>query len=270
MRWLASLHQSLLPKPASTLCPQKEEVATSSKARNRKQVKKVPFLDYLLSLGKQATSTDGKNRKKKLEGSEESGAGDLKLSDGDNNNIDPIKSLHPLIWNLFCKLWPCECKTKYVSHFSDEQTIQLNGQLSRKRGLVAACNECVAIILQELHHTQSKNRTKALKFLSALVDVDPKIFHFDSIKQVIKAKLSDKSIAVRESAVDLVGKYMLALPFSDFAANETEYLQMLMKRIKDSGVSVRKRVIQILQELCCLLSNGMFAHSNAIAKQNNK
>ena len=51
--------------------------------------------------------------------------------------------------------------------------------------------------------------------------------------------------SVREAAVDLIGRFILTRPE---VANQ--YYKMLTERILDTGVSVRKRVIKILRDLC--------------------
>ena len=50
----------------------------------------------------------------------------------------------------------------------------------------------------------------------------------------------DQSTAVREAAVDLVGKFVLSRP-----ELIDKYYDMLSARILDTGVSVRKRVIKV-------------------------
>jgi cohesin loading factor subunit SCC2 len=51
----------------------------------------------------------------------------------------------------------------------------------------------------------------------------------------------DQSTAVREAAVDLVGKFVLSRP-----ELIDKYYTMLSARILDTGVSVRKRVIKVV------------------------
>jgi cohesin loading factor subunit SCC2 len=59
------------------------------------------------------------------------------------------------------------------------------------------------------------------------------------------AKFLQSPISVREAAIDLIGKFVLTRPE---VANH--YYKMLTERILDTGVSVRKRVIKILRDLC--------------------
>lgn len=55
----------------------------------------------------------------------------------------------------------------------------------------------------------------------------------------------DHATSVREAAVDLVGKFVLSRP-----ELISKYYEMLSARILDTGVSVRKRVIKILKDIC--------------------
>lgn len=88
-------------------------------------------------------------------------------------------------------------------------------------------------------------RTKAMKCLTSIVEVDPSILKRKDMQVGVSQKLLDIAISVREAAVDLVGKYVLSSP--DLI---DQYYEMLSKRILDTGVSVRKRVIKILRDIC--------------------
>lgn len=88
-------------------------------------------------------------------------------------------------------------------------------------------------------------RTKAMKCLALIVEVDPSILKRKDMQIGVSQKFLDTSISVREAAVDLVGKYVLNSP--DLII---QYYDMLSKRILDTGVSVRKRVIKILRDIC--------------------
>ena len=88
-------------------------------------------------------------------------------------------------------------------------------------------------------------RTKALKCLTEIVSVDPTILSQDIIAKSIQRRMQDTATSVREAAVDLIGRFILTRPE---VANQ--YYKMLTERILDTGVSVRKRVIKILRDLC--------------------
>ncbi|KAL4249287.1 Sister chromatid cohesion protein [Abortiporus biennis] len=85
-------------------------------------------------------------------------------------------------------------------------------------------------------------RTKALKALGQIVTSDPSILSSDNVSRAINSHLQDNSPAVRDAAVELIGKYMIDSP--EFAGN---YYQQISQRIADTGLGVRKRVIKLMK-----------------------
>ncbi|KAG5443974.1 Nipped-B-like protein B [Clonorchis sinensis] len=88
-------------------------------------------------------------------------------------------------------------------------------------------------------------RTKALRCLSAVVEADPDVLARVDIERAVHSRLLDTSTSVREAAVDLLGRFLGRKP--ELTA---QYYPMLAERILDKGVSVRKRVIRILRDIC--------------------
>ncbi|KAH8865496.1 Nipped-B-like protein B [Schistosoma japonicum] len=102
-------------------------------------------------------------------------------------------------------------------------------------------------------------RSKALHCLSSVIDDDPKLMYiyrdctyksvissspiFD-ISNIVRLCLLDNSTAVREAAVDLVSRFLTLRP--QFL---TEYYSVIVERILDKGVNVRKRVIRFFRDL---------------------
>lgn len=88
-------------------------------------------------------------------------------------------------------------------------------------------------------------RTRAMKCLGNIVEVDQSILARKDMQLGVQQKLLDTAISVREAAVDLVGKYILTE-----RTLVDQYYDMISPRILDTGVSVRKRVIKILRDIC--------------------
>ena len=65
------------------------------------------------------------------------------------------------------------------------------------------------------------------------------------MQKAVQYSLNDPSTMVREAAVDLVGRFILHK--QDLV---TQYYKVITDRILDTGVSVRKRVIKILKDIC--------------------
>ena len=88
-------------------------------------------------------------------------------------------------------------------------------------------------------------RSKALKCLASVVHEDPSVLSRDDMQKGVNYSFLDAATMVREAAVDLVGKFILHR-----AELIDKYYDMLSQRIMDTGVSVRKRVIKILKDIC--------------------
>ena len=52
-------------------------------------------------------------------------------------------------------------------------------------------------------------RSKAMKCLCTVVEADPTVLARNDIKSCVKVGLTDKSISVREAAIDLIGRYIV-------------------------------------------------------------
>ncbi|XP_023072268.1 nipped-B-like protein isoform X4 [Piliocolobus tephrosceles] len=100
-------------------------------------------------------------------------------------------------------------------------------------------------ILRVLGENAIAVRTKAMKCLSEVVAVDPSILARLDMQRGVHGRLMDNSTSVREAAVELLGRFVLCRP-----QLAEQYYDMLIERILDTGISVRKRVIKILRDIC--------------------
>lgn len=100
-------------------------------------------------------------------------------------------------------------------------------------------------IVAALKNSDARMRSRGLKGLSAIVEADCSVLAADSVKRAVSDRFIDSQISVREAAVELVGRFVLQRP--DLIDH---YFDIFMQRLKDSGTSVRKRVIRILGDIC--------------------
>ncbi|KAJ7246366.1 hypothetical protein C8J57DRAFT_1675032 [Mycena rebaudengoi] len=98
------------------------------------------------------------------------------------------------------------------------------------------------IILVALDAPPIFMRTKALRALGQIVTSDPTILAEANVRRAIESHLMDSSPAVRDAAVELIGKYMIDSP--EVAG---DYYNKIADRMADTGLSVRKRVIKLLK-----------------------
>ncbi|CAL2258838.1 unnamed protein product [Prunus armeniaca] len=87
-------------------------------------------------------------------------------------------------------------------------------------------------------------RAKALRAVSIIVEADLQVLGDKRVQSAVERKFCDSAISVREAALELVGRHIASHP--DVA-----------ERVKDTGVSVRKRSIKIIRDVC--VSNANFS-----------
>ncbi|WRT63186.1 uncharacterized protein IL334_000089 [Kwoniella shivajii] len=85
---------------------------------------------------------------------------------------------------------------------------------------------------------------------SPAVGLRSKALRGPQIRQALEERLSDCSPAVRDAAVELVGKYIVQKP-----ALAAEYYHHIALRATDNGLGVRKRVIKLLRGIFSTMDN---------------
>nr|XP_019013987.1 uncharacterized protein I206_00064 [Kwoniella pini CBS 10737]OCF52768.1 hypothetical protein I206_00064 [Kwoniella pini CBS 10737] len=114
--------------------------------------------------------------------------------------------------------------------------------VSRGRQLQNAIDPILMALLGVLDNSAVGLRSKALRGVASVIVVDPEVLGLPQIRQALEDRLSDHSPAVRDAAVELVGKYIVQKP--KLAA---EYYPHIAQRAMDTGLGVRKRVIKLLK-----------------------
>lgn len=99
-----------------------------------------------------------------------------------------------------------------------------------RQQLVAATNEAAV-----------GNRTRAIRGLRNISVIDSALLNRADVRTAVESRLVDASSGVRESAVGLLGKYVLR-DHSRIAA----HYEQLAARIHDAGLGVRKRALRLL------------------------
>ncbi|XP_066259899.1 nipped-B-like protein [Euwallacea similis] len=130
----------------------------------------------------------------------------------------------------------------YIDYSSAELIAQF---LASKRYFSQSFDQYLKAILIVLKETSIAIRTKAMKCLTMIVEADPSVLGRHDMQMGVNQSILDQSTSVREAAVDLIGKFVLRRPELIH-----KYYEILSPRILDTGVSVRKRVIKILKDIC--------------------
>ncbi|KAI8994107.1 hypothetical protein BD414DRAFT_481445 [Trametes punicea] len=128
---------------------------------------------------------------------------------------------------------------------SQEEVVRidrLSEEIGTCQSLRNSFHPILTVVLQALDAPPVFMRTKALKALGQIVMSDPSVLSLSNVRRSIETHLLDSSPAVRDAAVELIGKYIIDSP--KFAS---DYYQRIADRIADTGLGVRKRVIKLLK-----------------------
>ncbi|KAK7271858.1 hypothetical protein RJT34_28101 [Clitoria ternatea] len=106
------------------------------------------------------------------------------------------------------------------------------------------------MLLASLRENSSAIRAKALRAVSIIVEADPEVLGDKRVQSAVEGRFCDSAISVREAALELVSKHIASHPDVGF-----KYFEKIAERIKDTGVSVRKRAIKIIRDMCSSNAN---------------
>ncbi len=110
-------------------------------------------------------------------------------------------------------------------------------------------NPILNVVLASLDASAIFMRTKALKALGQIVVSDPTILAQQAVRRGIEGHLLDNSAAVRDAAVELIGKYMIDSP--EVASG---YFTKIADRIAVSSCILTLALMFMLARIPALLS----------------
>lgn len=192
-----------------------------------------------------------KNRHHSSDQDTESELDEQDPDENDNNeqkNSEAYRIIEEKKKYIISRIRPCSTGTKpdTLQTYIDYNSAELISQyLASKRPFSQSFDKYLKQILHVLTESSIAIRTKAMKCLTMIVEADPSVLARVDMQLGVKHSFLDYSTSVREAAVDLVGKFVLSRP-----ELIDKYYDMLSARILDTGVSVRKRVIKILKDIC--------------------
>ncbi|CED83634.1 Sister chromatid cohesion protein SCC2/Nipped-B [Phaffia rhodozyma] len=138
-----------------------------------------------------------------------------------------------------------------VGNSADIATLDIiSEEINNTRHISNALDSILNAILFSLSSTSVTFRTKALKALGPVLAVDPTILKQANVRRTLETRLNDPSPAVRDVAVELLGKHLIQDP-----ALIEKYLSLIGERVDDAGLAVRKRTIKLLRSLYSLTTS---------------
>ncbi|XP_043282978.1 nipped-B-like protein B [Venturia canescens] len=181
----------------------------------------------------------------------ESDVEEIDPDENDNNeqkNSEAYRIIEEKKKFILKRIRPSSSATKpdVLQTYIDYNSAELISQyLASTRPFSQSFDKYLKQILHVLTESSIAIRTKAMKCLTMIVEADSSVLARFDMQMGVKHSFLDHSTSVREAAVDLVGKFVLSRP-----ELIDKYYDMLSARILDTGVSVRKRVIKILKDIC--------------------
>ncbi|RVW30416.1 Sister chromatid cohesion protein SCC2 [Vitis vinifera] len=125
-------------------------------------------------------------------------------------------------------------------------TLALGQNNSFSRGF----DKILHLLLASLRENSPVIRAKALRAVSIIVEADPEVLCEKRVQVAVEGRFCDSAISVREAALELVGRHIASHPDVGL-----KYFEKVAERIKDTGVSVRKRAIKIIRDMCTSNAN---------------
>ncbi|XP_057962405.1 sister chromatid cohesion protein SCC2 isoform X2 [Malania oleifera] len=125
-------------------------------------------------------------------------------------------------------------------------TLALGQKSSFSRGF----DKILFMLLASLRENSPVIRAKALRAVSIIVEADPEVLCEKRVQLAVEGRFCDSAISVREAALELVGRHIASHPDVGL-----KYFEKVAERIKDTGVSVRKRAIKIIRDMCTSNAN---------------
>ncbi|KAL6498572.1 hypothetical protein OROHE_026513 [Orobanche hederae] len=120
-------------------------------------------------------------------------------------------------------------------------TLALGQNSSFARGF----DKILQVLLASLRENSPVIRAKALRAVSIIVEADPEVLGDKLVQDAVEGRFCDSATSAREAALELVGRHIASHPDVGL-----KYFGKVAERIKDTGVSVRKRAIRIIRDMC--------------------
>ena len=175
--------------------------------------------------------------------------------EGDRESYPKLYALYSYGFKLSISQWKLATEGMVMSSALGRQDImKLMRFIRRNRPLFQDGFEtCLKHLIANLHNEQIAVRRDAMKALSAIVESDPDILGESTVKVAVDACLRDVAKAVRKQTMDLIGTFIAKCPhLLQF------YIEAIIQRTKDVGISVRKASIGILHNICMTDPSNVF------------
>ncbi|XP_026436301.1 sister chromatid cohesion protein SCC2-like isoform X3 [Papaver somniferum] len=170
---------------------------------------------------------------------------------------DDPKSQEKLAYYLARLQWT---STVVSSCLTRESAKKISLAFGQKNSFSRGFDKILCMLLASLRENSPVIRAKALRAVSLIVEADPEVLCEKRVQSAVEGRFCDSAISVREAALELVGRHIASHPDVGL-----KYFEKVAERVKDTGVSVRKRAIKIIRDMCT--SNANFSEFTSACLQ---
>ncbi|XP_010550011.1 PREDICTED: nipped-B-like protein B isoform X2 [Tarenaya hassleriana] len=132
-----------------------------------------------------------------------------------------------------------------MSLLTREAVKKISLALGQNSSFSRGFDKILHLLLASLRENSPVIRAKALRAVSIIVEADPEVLCDKRVQVAVEGRFCDSAISVREAALELVGRHIASHPDVGL-----KYFEKVAERMKDTGVSVRKRAIKIIRDMC--------------------
>ncbi|XP_073288840.1 sister chromatid cohesion protein SCC2-like isoform X1 [Primulina huaijiensis] len=135
--------------------------------------------------------------------------------------------------------------SSFSSSLTRDSVKKLALALGQNSSFARGFDKILQVLLASLRDNSPTIRSKAMRAVSIIVEADPEVLGDKFVHLAVEGRFCDSAISVRESALELVGRHIASHPDVGL-----KYFEKVAERIKDTGISVRKRAIKIIKDMC--------------------
>ncbi|KAL9157838.1 hypothetical protein ABFS82_08G029700 [Erythranthe guttata] len=143
--------------------------------------------------------------------------------------------------------------SSFSSFLTRDSVKKITLALGQNSSFARGFDKILQVLLASLRENSPGIRAKAMRAVSIIVEADPEVLGDKLVQTAVEGRFCDSAISVREAALELVGRHIASHPDVGL-----KYFEKVAERIKDTGVSVRKRAIKIIKDMCT--SSADFSH----------
>lgn len=112
----------------------------------------------------------------------------------------------------------------------------------KSQDLLSRYNNILNFILSQLNHPKAKGRTLAVKNLTLLIDREPELLQDQTLRHMIKRRLTESYTSVTDAVLDLLYKVLESKP-----EYIEEYSDLISQKMKDSSLSVKRKTAHLIK-----------------------